>query len=72
MADLLVTRGRLAVTLIEAGKPYRLTVNPWRADFKAWLFPLDEDTRRIATEYYEEIRQPLPSVLRKGVRGAHE
>ena len=66
MSDLLVTRGRLAVELIEAGKTYRLTVNPWREDYKAWLFPLDEETRQIATRFYAEIEKPLPSVLRKG------
>ena len=66
MSDLLVTRARLAVELIEAGKPYRLTVNPWRDDFKAWLFPLDEETRQIAIRHYKEIGKPLPAVLRKG------
>lgn len=66
MADLLVTRGRLAVALIEAGEEYRLTANPWTPEFKAWLFPLNENTRRIATQFYRDIGKPLPAALRKG------
>ena len=72
MSEFLCTRGRLAVELIEAGEPFRLTTNPWKPEYKAWLFPVNEQTRQIATRFYEEIGKPLPTVLRKGVREAHE
>lgn len=66
MKEFLVTRGQLAVSLIEAGGKYRLTKNPVRPDFVAWMFQLDDTTRKVAVEFYREIGKPIPRVLMTG------
>ena len=66
MKEFLVTRGQLAVLLIEAGGKYRLTKNPVNPTFVAWMFELNDSTRKIAVDFYREIGKPIPRVLRMG------
>ena len=66
MKEFLVTRGQLAVLLIEAGGKYRLTQNPVRPDYIAWMFELNDTTRKIAVDFYRQIGKPIPRVLRIG------
>ena len=64
MKEFLVIRGQLAVTLIEAGVKYRVTKNPQREWWTAWLFELTPESRRIAVKFYEDIGKPVPLALR--------
>lgn len=66
MKEFLVVRGQLAVSLIEAGIKYRTTTNPFKNGWTAWLFELNDDSRRIAAEFYREIGKPVPHILRIG------
>lgn len=66
MKEFLVTRGQLAVSLIEAGGKYRLTQNPVRPDYVAWMFELTDTTRQVAIDFYHEIDKPVPRVLQSG------
>ena len=63
MKEFLVTRGQLAVSLIEAGGKYRLTKNPGRPDYVAWMFELNDTTRQVAVDFYKEIGKPIPRAL---------
>lgn len=66
MKEFLVTRSQLAVSLIEAGGKYRLTKSPYRPDYVAWWFELNDTTRKVAVEFYREIGKPIPRVLQTG------
>ena len=66
MKELLVIRGQLAVSLIEAGIKYRVTKNPINPNYVAWMFELNDTTRQIAADFYREIGKPLPRVLKIG------
>ena len=67
MKEFLVSRGQLAVSLIEAGGKYRLIKNPWKPEFMAWMFVLDENTRQVAVDFYTEIGKPVPRILQAEV-----
>ena len=66
MKEFLVTRSQLAVSLIEAGGKYRLTKSPYRSDYVAWMFELNDTTRQVAVDFYREIGKPIPRILRMG------
>ena len=66
MKEFLVTRAQLAAILIDAGGQFRVTKNPTRPEFVAWLFEMTPKLREIAVAYYAEIGKPAPRALTVG------
>lgn len=58
-----VTRPNLAGRLIMEGYTARETVNPYKTDFRAWEFRLDDRAAKIIRDYYKEIGKKAPWVI---------
>lgn len=63
MKTYVVTRPKLAGRLIKAGHEANETINPFKPDYVAWEFVLDDDAVKIIKEYYESIGKPVPKIV---------
>lgn len=60
-----VTRPRLAGRLIRAGHKAVETANPFKPEFDAWEFELDNNSVKVIREYYESINHVVPAKIKR-------
>ena len=61
----LCTRPQLAALLQSNGHTARPTVNPWKPNLNAWLFPLNKEAAEIIDTYYKGISKETPANVRE-------
>ena len=59
----LCTRPRLASELIQAGQTATVTVNPWKPERTAWVFPITPELCSIVTAFFVSLGKPIPATI---------
>lgn len=65
MKTCVITRPKLAGRLIKAGHEASETINPFKPNYVAWEFVLDDDAVQIIKEYYDSIGCPVPKAVKE-------